>query len=710
MIQLREAPVLWVLRILAALFVALAIAGAVRNFSMVPWWDMWEGYVDFYLSVAAGDWGRWWAPHNEHRIVLSRILFWIDIAWFGGTQVFLIAMNLVLVAAAFLTLRAMLRERLGPAAPAGHQQAFSLFMLACLFAWMQKENLTWAFQSQFFLAQWLPLLALYLLYRSTLPGPASGRDFVLACVTGALCIVTLASGVIAPPLLVAYAIVLRMPPRRIATLAVVAVLCVAAYYAGYQSPRGHGSVGDYNRYQPLMLARYVVLYIGSPLYHVIHDPALPASRDHLQAAQAFGTLFVVLTLVQAWRALRAPRQNALALSLLVFILYIGGTALGTGLGRLLFGLEQATSSRYSTPALMAWMALFVLYAPALSRQLQPWRHRVVWPLVAVLLILLPQQNRARKSFEPELYEREVAALALELRAYDRGQLVHIYPAPERGIQVAYQAADLDLGVFGQPWLRDAGKRLGQPVAALPAAVCRAGGIDLKPIAGEPGFQRLEGWIAPPDGHGGRLHGIEIVAADGRLVGYASAGPRDRGANPERDSVAGMQVFKGYVRTENAHGPLALAARDAGCAARLAAIPAPPFHVISDAEGKDRINVHPSAVVANAGWIGSDYFRTRVPGFQVIGSYGNLRGDADTGTLTLRLQRGATLFYRSSPAARAQRFAVDDGRAFHGRLPGQEGWVALVFDNPGLPGQFTLTLTDAGQGPGEWSAIGILDKP
>jgi hypothetical protein len=710
MVQLREAPVLWALRILAALFVALAVAGVVRNFSMVPWWDMWEGYVDFYLSVAGGDWHRWWSPHNEHRIVLSRLLFWIDIDWFGGTQVFLIAMNLVLVGAAFLTLRAMLRERLGPDAPPGHLQAFSLFMLACLFSWMQKENLTWAFQSQFFLAQWLPLLALYLLYRATLPGPQAGRDFVLACITGALCIVTLASGVIALPLMTAYAVVLRMPARRIAWLAGVTVLCIVAYYAGYQSPRGHGSVGDIGRYQPVMLARYVLLYIGSPLYHVIHDPQLPATRGHLQAAQAFGALFVGLALLQAWRALRAPRQHALALCLLVFILYIGGTALGTGLGRLLFGLEQATSSRYSTPALMAWMALFVLYAPALSRQLQPWRHRVVWPLLLVLLVLLPVQNRARKSAEPALFEREIAAVALELRVFDRGQLVHIYPAPERGIHVAHQAADLDLGVFRQPWLHDAGRRIGQPVAALPGAACRAGGIELKEVAGERGHKRLEGWIAPPEGRSERLHGLEVVAADGRLVGYAAAGPRDRGPNPERDNLAGSQVFKGYVRADSAHGPLTLAARDVACAARLPAIPASPFTVISDGEGKDRINVRPSAVVANAGWIGSDYFRTRVPGFQVIGSYGNLRGDADTGALTLRLQRGATLFFRTSPTARAQRFAVDDGQAFQGRLPGQPDWVALVFDNPWLPEQFTLTLTDAGQGPGEWSAIGILDRP
>ncbi|MGD4365427.1 hypothetical protein QT713_22860, partial [Xanthomonas citri pv. citri] len=43
------------------------------TFSPVPFWDMWDGGLGFYVRQMT-DVSQWWAQHNEHRIVLSRIL------------------------------------------------------------------------------------------------------------------------------------------------------------------------------------------------------------------------------------------------------------------------------------------------------------------------------------------------------------------------------------------------------------------------------------------------------------------------------------------------------------------------------------------------------------------------------------------------------------------------------------------------------------
>ena len=59
---------------------------------------MWEGYLGFYERVADGEWSAWWAPHYEHRILLNRLLYWADIRWFRGTNIFLLAADYVLLA------------------------------------------------------------------------------------------------------------------------------------------------------------------------------------------------------------------------------------------------------------------------------------------------------------------------------------------------------------------------------------------------------------------------------------------------------------------------------------------------------------------------------------------------------------------------------------------------------------------------------------
>src|SRR5690554_6179984 len=170
-LRLRYSPAqLWLLTgfaLITGMSLALAILGGARAYTPVPFWDMWEGTLPFYLDVQSGDKGIWWAQHNEHRIVLSRLLFWVDISVFKGAGLFLTIMNYVLAALAVAVFLKIGRERwrsLDPTPqPSGAWHGWLLGMLLCvwLFHWMQWENFTWAFQSQFFPAQLVPLCALY---------------------------------------------------------------------------------------------------------------------------------------------------------------------------------------------------------------------------------------------------------------------------------------------------------------------------------------------------------------------------------------------------------------------------------------------------------------------------------------------------------------------------------------------------------------------
>lgn len=139
-------------------FVVVSVIGGIRLYSPVPYWDMWDGYLGFYVKASSGDWSAWWVQHNEHRIVLSRILFWLDLSLFAGRGIFLIISNYLLLAfICWLFIRIYIdvcRVKF---------KWFCYFLIAWLFFWLQKENLVWSFQSQFYLAQALPLLSLYIL-------------------------------------------------------------------------------------------------------------------------------------------------------------------------------------------------------------------------------------------------------------------------------------------------------------------------------------------------------------------------------------------------------------------------------------------------------------------------------------------------------------------------------------------------------------------
>ena len=61
----RWLPVSFLLFMAAML--GLALAGGIRAFHPAPYWDMWDGAIDFLLRSGEGGAGLWWEQHNEHR-------------------------------------------------------------------------------------------------------------------------------------------------------------------------------------------------------------------------------------------------------------------------------------------------------------------------------------------------------------------------------------------------------------------------------------------------------------------------------------------------------------------------------------------------------------------------------------------------------------------------------------------------------------------
>jgi hypothetical protein len=116
-----------------------------------------------------------------------------------------------------------------------------------------------------------------------------------------------------------------------------------------------------------------------------------------------------------------------------------------------------------------------------------------------------------------------------------------------------------------------------------------------------------------------------------------------------------------------------------------------------------------ASIRSNSWQGTDYYKTVIPGFKIIGSL--IKSENDTGMITLRMHRGEKILYHSGPRVAGQLILINNGGEgkFYTALPIALEWSILDFSKKQLPDEFDITLIDAGTKWGEWSAIALRNN-
>lgn len=681
----------------ALLVVGLAVVGAFRSYSPVPFWDMWNGTLEFFMRVSDGDNAVWWEQHNEHRIVLSRLLFWADLKWFAGVSWFLIAVNYFLVGASALLFYRVLRAAAATEKPEAGEFFLGLFITAWLFLWMQSENLTWGFQSQFILAQLLPLCALYWLHKSVVEIHA-GRHFLVACGFGLASVGTMANGILALPLMMFYALLTRQGLVRVGVLLSLSVVTLFFYFHDYNAPVGHGSLSQALKENPSGLLQYVLLYVGSPFYVLFGKGVLGKLIGLLS-----GLILIGSSARFAIKSLRQPREVTLTLALLFFILYIGGTALGTAGGRLIFGIDQALSSRYTTPALMAWAALLVLYSPAVLAAVKAMDRRYLSPFAVLAFLMITLQLHALKLDDGMLFQRKIAALALELHVKDQVQVNNVYPDVRHALAVAGKASAQNLSIFGAYPFRDAREQLGVSVQQPTLPTCQGSLDAVEAIDGEARFVRISGWIFNPAGKT-TPQAIRFLDSHGKVVGYALTGQARPDVADAIDKKALQAGYGGYLLTDQMGAVLSLQGESPSCQMQTN-VPVLPFAITTEKPSVSRTTLGSANVLPGNQWLGSDFARSVIDGMQVYGSL--INSDADVGSISLRIKRGDRIFYRSGPTGGRQILEVSGSARLPGKLPVSPEWALLDFSSMLLPdGDLIVKFLDNGTDWGEWSAIAV----
>jgi hypothetical protein len=518
---------------LALAMVLLALTGVVRVYSPVPFWDMWDGYIDFFMRAREGGLTPWLGPHGEHRLVLSRPFFYADVAWLGGRGILPIVAGLTVaggIAAVFIQAARRTAHALTPSACA----AVYAVLLGGSFFWSQRENFTWAFQVQFFLVAWLPLCAFYLAARAATKPTRSYRA-PIATVCAALALGAMANGIFALPILLVLGACIGLGARWLAGTALAAVLALVLFQQGFQGGQTHVPMLSVLVERPIDVMHFTLRYLGSPLWFACGWASWSTGLSEAAAA-------AILTGAAAFApaAWRTRREDPMRLAMLAVIAYVTASAFATALGRLPFsyGLAGASVSRYTTLGVMVWLAFFV----SALRALPPQSVRFI-PLIAtvLLLALIPWQLRTLRNQADIRYSRDLAALALATQMNDPAAVGAIYPAEQMAhvLEIAKRARDGHVPAFGQNALWATTGWLGR---RLPTPACQPGVESSRTLAAGEHQTRIDGHLKAPlsqSADGAAL----VVDEHDIIVGWALVRPR---AARERGDVADGPAFSGFV--------------------------------------------------------------------------------------------------------------------------------------------------------------------
>lgn len=517
-------------------FTLTSIYGVIINYSPVPFWDMWNGYLEFYAHVVNGDYSIWWSQHNEHRILLSRILFWIDIKYFSGTIVFLLVANII-----FLSLIALLLCKMVKVGNDSEVCWCYLAITAWMFFWSQNNNLTWGFQSQFFLAYLVPLLSFYSLYR--FKDCDKNIYFYGSLLFGYLSIWTMANGVLTMPLLVLFSLLLRLNKSKVSQVVLIATLSLVCFFYKYQVIKapGHTSLLEALLVYPIDTLKYFFTYVGSPLYY-----AFSYSKHSITISMIGGMFLFLYFSFIAIRRILTKSYDAHFLMLLISSLYIFGTAFITASGRVSQGLDQAVSSRYTTPALIVWVLCFIFFSSAVIDEKKKKIFTMKIVFIGLLASMSVYQSTALISRNESIFNEKLAALQVALNINDKRQILYTFPSSTWAISIASDDAVKNISIFSDEPYKGVSTYMGKELYINTGYTC-LGNIEDVSDFGE--YMRVSGWAIDNNKNNTVPKYFYILNEQSRMIGAALSGFY----RPDVSSIYGNEYkysgFVGYVPKE-----------------------------------------------------------------------------------------------------------------------------------------------------------------
>ncbi len=332
----------------------------------------WQDFVAYLIS-----------PHNEHRILTTRLVAVADEMFFSGREHTLVVATNILQVAGALGVFVLFFRWIGR----GWSLFEAVFVAAVLLLLFVNSSFLYTlivpFQLEHSIMGSLCLLAAALMAEGS-ADESSIRKPTLVVILVALAIVATFTLGNAPIILLSAAtisIVLRWSAKVTVSLIVLAGLHTAISLA--ITPRvGSSSV------EIVSVFKFLLIYLGSPLLRLDSWPApFPAFSIHPYLAGAFGAgvLFVGVAF-GSWRLVRRGAGGRLAVFGLALLMMIVATGLAAGVSRAQFGILEAANKKYASFAALGWVAVTAILCGLLA-EIAP-RLRLA-PVIAVCVTALP---------------------------------------------------------------------------------------------------------------------------------------------------------------------------------------------------------------------------------------------------------------------------------------------------------------------------------
>ena len=367
----------------ALLTVALAVVVLcgrlfLEGYSHILFADSWVVLMDFKAANFQVTPAQLLGFHSEHRPLFARLPILADTLWAGGRGYVPFTLIFLTQAAHAWLLTFIARK----------QTWFQISQLPlvvalavfCCFSPAQMENFIWSFQTAFVLNFFFATAGAAAVAAQKENQSPKWIAAVFICACGApLC---LASGVFVWWIVIAMSIALRLPRKWIVIYTAAAVLTMLLYVQGYKQPPGHNSPLDALR-QPLGVLHYIAYFLGA---------------SWKWWTMGFGELLALAASVllgfRIVSFIRARPTNPWEMVPLAVMLFSLGTGFLAALGRLNFGLDQAGSSRYQTPALLFWFMTALLVLQVLSKQAESVRLAFAGFVLLAMLSVFPASTGA----------------------------------------------------------------------------------------------------------------------------------------------------------------------------------------------------------------------------------------------------------------------------------------------------------------------------
>jgi hypothetical protein len=415
------------------------------HFSLLQW-DEWE-VLARYFAFMTGKLSlmSWlWEQHNEHRVVLARLLFALDAEIAGGTQVLTKSVSLVLcvsLAALFMLQLSGLKR-----IPWGVRLIGAGLLIILFLSNHQVENFIRGFNNQVLTVVLFSVLALYLLVKSIEQTPVDRRAYVLlfcALFSGVLATVSMSNGLVIWPVLLVVCVRFRNWRWALAVVLVGAVATIA-YLWDYRSPGGHPNPLDTLK-QPIAFLHFFLAILGNSV-----------GFQNLRISTLFGTFGILLMAYHFFRqGWHSDRDSPTVWFLLGVCLFVIGTAGLTAVGRLGFGVEHALALRYSSYVSPSWAAILILGFILLKKNLEKY-HGNIWIIFDAGTLIVPAaicggiflaQSTGRNFALAEYEHYQRAATAIVAGAPDQVALQYAFYSPAIVLSSVPYLASNRLSIF-----------------------------------------------------------------------------------------------------------------------------------------------------------------------------------------------------------------------------------------------------------------------